>query len=254
MRTRTLDGIYNHLKPFLREGMDILDVGCGPGSLTADVADYIRPGKAYGIDAIAISIREGLELKAQRGIDNLEFLVGNVFDLPFEQSSFDLVYAMGVFDWLPNWTEALSSIRNVLKPKGKVYLNCSDWGLWVDYPKCSYLDKARRAYQNFPEGHDAYYDPWRGRRILEALTEAGFSDVSLAMLPHFTFGEEATSIPRLRFFEPEGPLSNLVGILLEDNRISVEELNKAINESMQWGEASSHLTIWPAIAAAAVVD
>jgi ubiquinone/menaquinone biosynthesis C-methylase UbiE len=52
-RWRTVENSAAYLVPFLRPGLDLLDVGCGPGSITQDFATRVAPGRVCGLDRSA---------------------------------------------------------------------------------------------------------------------------------------------------------------------------------------------------------
>ena len=49
-RWRTAENSATHLLPLLRPGLDLLDVGCGPGTITVDLAARVAPGRVVGVD------------------------------------------------------------------------------------------------------------------------------------------------------------------------------------------------------------
>src|SRR5215475_11250525 len=67
--------------PHLRPGMDLLDLGCGPGSITIGLAAAVAPGRTTGVDRIPQSI------------DGVEVTSADVMDLPFPDASFDAIFA-----------------------------------------------------------------------------------------------------------------------------------------------------------------
>ena len=258
LRGRTLAKIYAHLIPHLPGREAILDVGCGPANITVDVARHVSPARVVGIDAMDNLIATGQRLVDESGLENVELRVVDVFDMPFESDSFDLAYAMGVFDWLPNWVDALKEIRRVLRPGGDIYLNCSDWGMWVNYPSCPAVDRARAAFKDFPTGLPDYYDPWRGRQLVEALKTAGFTGVELGLTMNSSQSsdEGVDELPRVSFIRKEGLRggsipNQLLEILLEAGRIDEATVAAAQEESNAWAEHPHGLALWPGITALA---
>jgi ubiquinone/menaquinone biosynthesis C-methylase UbiE len=78
--------------PFLRRGMRLLDCGCGPGTITIDLANLVAPGQVVGIDLEPVQLRSALERGRQRQI-NVSFGVASIYALPFSDGSFDAVFA-----------------------------------------------------------------------------------------------------------------------------------------------------------------
>ena len=90
---RTAENSAGFLLPHLLQGQSVLDVGCGPGTISADLARLVAPGGVTGID-LAPEVVEVARQSAE-GIDgvDLAFQVGDVYQLSFDDSSFDVVYA-----------------------------------------------------------------------------------------------------------------------------------------------------------------
>src|SRR5207302_57957 len=74
--------------PHLRSGMRLLDIGCGPGSITLGLAEVVAPGEVVGIDLRPEAVEQSRAAAAQRGIANVRFEVGSAYDLPFPDGSF----------------------------------------------------------------------------------------------------------------------------------------------------------------------
>lgn len=88
----------------------ILDLGCGTGVLTVQLADLCH--KVVGVD----SSQSMLE-KAKQQFSNIEFMVCDALTLPFE-NEFDVVFSNAVFHWISDHDALLKSINKVLKPQG----------------------------------------------------------------------------------------------------------------------------------------
>lgn len=115
---RTLKGDYRNLEPFIKEGMSVLDVGCGTGAISKDIAQLVgKTGKVTGIDNTANFIDSG-KLTYQE-ITNLELIQVDLFDFqPDEQ--YDLIVSARVLQWLSNPKEALLKMKSLLKPGGQI--------------------------------------------------------------------------------------------------------------------------------------
>lgn len=118
LNTRSLDKNHKRLSELLQPGMSVLDIGCGPGSITRGIAEKVIPnGQVLGIDLNHSLIAEARH--SHKNIPNLSFDVGNIYNLPFVQR-FDLVIASRVFHWLEYPLEALEMMAKYVKPGGRV--------------------------------------------------------------------------------------------------------------------------------------
>jgi SAM-dependent methyltransferase len=183
---RTLDKTFPQLKPYLFEGTRVLDVGCGPGSITMSVAAVVHPGEVFGIDSEDASIAQANQTKAERQIENVTFQTGDVSALDFGDDEFNVVYAHAVMGWLPRPIEALSEMRRVAKKGAWVVVTLPEVGGFEIYPPCPVYEKVqaiRHQYWTDPEDPDVYYDGHLGRRALELFKEAGFGEVRIECPP-----------------------------------------------------------------------
>ncbi|MEL6438982.1 MAG: methyltransferase domain-containing protein [Cyanobacteria bacterium J06621_8] len=115
---RSLEKNHERLSELLQPGMSVLDIGCGPGSITRGIAARVVPdGKVIGVDINHSLIEEAGH--NYRHISNLTFETGNIYNLPFSQQ-FDLVIAARILHWLDRPCEALEMIKRYLKPGGIV--------------------------------------------------------------------------------------------------------------------------------------
>lgn len=90
----------------------ILDLGCGTGTLTKELAG--RAGAVLGVDASPAMVAA-----AQKRFPQLEFLVADALELPFE-AQFHIVFSNAVFHWLPDHDRLLKNIYRALKPGGRL--------------------------------------------------------------------------------------------------------------------------------------
>src|SRR5674476_765909 len=91
---RTAANSAAHLLPHLREGQQLLDVGCGPGTITVDLAAHVAPGHVIGVDTSAEVLERARRHAAELGAP-VSFQLGDVYALDFPDASFDVVHALG---------------------------------------------------------------------------------------------------------------------------------------------------------------
>ncbi|MEM6894628.1 MAG: methyltransferase domain-containing protein [Bacteroidota bacterium] len=115
---RSLSIDYRTLEPILKEGMSVLDVGCGTGSISKDMANIVgNSGKVVGIDNTERFIQSGKE--TYKDFRNLHLLHADLFDFnPNEK--FDLITSARTLQWLSNPKEALLKMKSLLKPNGRI--------------------------------------------------------------------------------------------------------------------------------------
>jgi ubiquinone/menaquinone biosynthesis C-methylase UbiE len=116
LRTAAKEGAF--FVPFLRPGMRVLDLGCGPGSITLGLAETVAPGEVIGVDLQPSQVAQAQALGAARGMMNARFEVADVYRLPFPDGSFDAAFAHVVLMHLREPVRALAEMRRVLRPGG----------------------------------------------------------------------------------------------------------------------------------------
>ncbi|MGH8497386.1 MAG: class I SAM-dependent methyltransferase [Methylococcales bacterium] len=117
-RSFAKQGVF--LLPYLKSGLTVLDCGCGPGSMTLDIAELVSPAWVMAIDSSAIQIEHSIALQKQRGVDNVTFRIGSIYELPYPNQQFDVVFAHAVLYHLAKPEQAIAEIHRVLKPNGLV--------------------------------------------------------------------------------------------------------------------------------------
>ncbi len=96
----------------------VLDIGCGDGRITAEIAVRVPRGSVAGIDASREMIGFASSHFGPEAHPNLRFEVVDAHSLPFRED-FDLVVSFNALHWLPEQDAALRSIRSAMKPDGR---------------------------------------------------------------------------------------------------------------------------------------
>lgn len=161
--------------PYLHSGMQALDCGCGPGSITLGLAGLIAPGVIIGVDAGESQIEIARQNAARKQIENVRFETASVYHLPFADTTFDLVFSHALFEHLSDPLGALAELTRVLKPGGKIALRSPDWGGFLIAPYTQEVNEAITFYKALQtrNGGDVYI----GRKLKALLRQAGFDDV-----------------------------------------------------------------------------
>ena len=129
---RTAENSAAFLLPHLRPDDAVLDVGCGPGTITVGLAR--RAGRVVGVDMSPEMVEASGDLAAREGVANVSFEVGSAYELPFDAETFDVVYAHQVLQHLADPVAALREFRRVLRPGGLVAVRDSDYATMVHAP------------------------------------------------------------------------------------------------------------------------
>ncbi|MFD7290190.1 methyltransferase domain-containing protein [Streptomyces sp. NPDC059863] len=175
-RWRTADNSAAYLLAELRPGQDLLDVGCGPGTITADLAGLVAPGTVTAVDAAEDVLDRAREATATAGRDNVRFAVADVHALDFPDDSFDIVHAHQVLQHVGDPVQALSELRRVCRPGGIVAARDADYGSFTWFPDVPALDGWQELYRRVARANGG--EPDAGRRLLSWARRAGFTDIT----------------------------------------------------------------------------
>ncbi len=174
-RTRTAENSAAYLLPRLESGQRLLDVGCGPGTITVDLAALVAPGEVVALEREASVLSEVAALADERGLSNVTTTPGDVYQLDFPDESFDVVHAHQVLQHLTDPVAALTEMRRVVKLGGVVAARDADYAAMAWYPPDPRLERWRDIYRAAARNNGA--EPDGGRHLLAWVNQVGFSEV-----------------------------------------------------------------------------
>lgn len=175
---RTASNSAGYLIDRLQPGMSVLDVGCGPGSITLDLAELVAPGQVIGLDRTDAPLGTARAAAEQRGDQRTIFQVGDVAALPFDDATFDVCHAHQVLQHLGDPVAALREMMRVTKPGGWVAARDADYAAMAWYPQVPELELWRTTYRSMARANGA--EPDAGRRMRAWAREAGLDQASIS--------------------------------------------------------------------------
>jgi SAM-dependent methyltransferase len=223
---------------YLRPGMRLIDCGCGPGSITVDLAQAVTPGDAIGIDLREEALTQGRQLARDRGLSNVTFQVATVYQLPCPDGAFDAAFACAVLQHLSAPLEALKEMRRILKPGGVIGIMDGSSTITFRYPTNPLLeawDKLRGLERQYRTGR-----PADALQLPVLLREAGFTrtQASGAMVteagPPAGTREETRRVAQNHLLQLRGVQGKLA---LEQGWVTPQELEQMAEALMAWGDA-----------------
>jgi ubiquinone/menaquinone biosynthesis C-methylase UbiE len=173
-KVRTVENSAAYLLPHLAPGQRLVDLGCGPGTISLDLAARIDPGTVTAIDAAREIVEQAEQLRAERGIANASFAVGDAYALEHPDASFDVAHAHQVLQHLADPVAALVELRRVLRPGGLLAVRDSDYGGFFWAPADPRLDRWLALYHAVTARNSATSDA--GRFLPSWVHAAGFRD------------------------------------------------------------------------------
>ena len=128
MQSRSAEENAEFFLEHLQPGMHVLDLGCGPGSITVGLAAAVAPGETIGIDIEPSQVELGQENAASRGLANCRFQVASVYELPIADHTIDAVFGHTILMQFSDTGPVLGEVKRVLKPGGLVGFSEIDIG------------------------------------------------------------------------------------------------------------------------------
>ncbi len=245
-QAETIAGLLHHDSSWDPDSL-VLEVGCGVGAQTRIISTMNPEVRFVSVDISEKSLAQAKETIESLGISNVEFKQADVFNLPFENDSFDHVFICFVLEHLDQPEKALQEIRRVTKTGGTLTVIEGDHGSTYFYPETQAARKTILAQVELQKqgGGNANI----GRQLFPILTDAGFSDVKVD--PRQVYVDQ--SMPeQMEMFVRKTFAAMVEGIkeeLISQKHISQAELEQGIQDILKTTQGGSFCyTFFKAIA------
>jgi len=173
---RTIENSAAYLEPELQAGRTLLDVGCGPGTITNEFAGRLAPGAVIGLDVAADVVAQAASTAADAKIANVTYEVGDAYALRFDDDSFDIVHAHQVLQHVSDPVALLRELGRVCRPGGTIAVRDADYAAMSWYPELPALDAWMATYRAVAHHNDA--DPDAARKLLGWAHAAGYESIT----------------------------------------------------------------------------
>ncbi|WP_449282278.1 methyltransferase domain-containing protein [Leucobacter sp.] len=173
---RTAENSAAYLLPLLNPGTRVLDIGSGPGTITADFARLVAPGPVLGVDASDEVVRKAAADTAPLGLENLRFETADAYRLDVADGGFDVVHAHQVLQHVGDPVAMLREMRRVTAPGGVVAARDVDYEGVIWAPGHPELAEWLELYLQVHRGVSG--EPAAGRHLKAWARRAGLEDVA----------------------------------------------------------------------------
>jgi ubiquinone/menaquinone biosynthesis C-methylase UbiE len=164
----------------IRQGMYCLDLGCGAGEVTFEIARLVGPsGRVVGMDMDLVKLELAGKRAAQEGVSNIEFRQSNVFEWD-DDSVYDLIYVRFLLTHLPESQRVIPKLLRALRPGGILVVEDIDFAGYVSHPANPAHDRFVNLYREVVRrrGGDADIGP----KLLAMLAAADTQQLSLSIV------------------------------------------------------------------------
>lgn len=230
---RSLEQDYRTLMAALKPGLRVLDIGCGTGAITKDIANSVGPtGYVVGIDNTASFVTEGQNLYAE--VQNLELLHCDVLDFDSEEK-FDLIVSARTFQWISTIGQAIDKIKTLLKPNGQVSI------LDYNHEMIDWTPKIPQSMQNFYNmflmwRKDAGMNNRIGFDMVDILEEHGFDQIEVFNADEHYESNIPSHKTKIKIWSNVASSRQIVdeGYISDENRVeAIEDYNNWVDNEAQ---------------------
>ncbi len=218
----------------LHAGMTLLDLGCGPGTITADLADRVAPGRVLGVDRSPEVVAQASQAFPATPGRDVTFVVGDVYDLNLPDASFDMVVAHQVLQHLRDPVAALIEARRVTVAGGRLAVRDVDYGATLWWPPDPRLDQWLALYHALTRRNGAQADA--GRQLASWVRRAGWSDLVVSSST-WTFARDADRQWWGDLWAERITESDLARQLRDEGLATMDELSSIADAFRQWSWA-----------------
>ncbi|MFJ4466081.1 class I SAM-dependent methyltransferase [Streptomyces sp. NPDC089424] len=222
--------LLGSLKPHMR----ILDIGCGPGTITADLAALVPQGHVTGADRAPEVLERARATAAGRALTNIDFEVADVHALDHPDETFCVVHAHQVLQHVGDPVGALREMARVTKPGGIVAARDGDYAAMTWYPASPGLDAWLDLYRRMARAGGG--EPDAGRRLRSWALRAGFTEVT-ATSSTWTYASADERAWWSELWAERTVASAYARRAVQDGRASEAELRAMAQAWRDWGAA-----------------
>ncbi|MER7921626.1 class I SAM-dependent methyltransferase [Streptomyces sp. NPDC096057] len=230
---RTAANSAAYLLGSLKPHMKILDIGCGPGTITADLAALVPDGQVTGVDHAPGILDQARDTAARRGLDNVDFAVADVHALDYPDDTFCVVHAHQVLQHVGDPVRALKEMKRVTKPGGFIAARDADYAAMTWHPEVPELDGWLDLYRRVARANGG--EPDAGRRLKSWARQAGLTDVT-ATSSTWTFHTPDERSWWSGLWADRTVASSYAGIATGGGHTTTEELEAVAEAWREWGK------------------
>ena len=226
----------------IEEGMDCLDLGCGGGEVTLELARMVAPeGRALGVDMDSVKLELGRQAARDRGITNVDFrqLDVNEWDDP---NSHDLVYSRFLLQHLSRPLDLLRRMWNAVRAGGFLIVEDADHDGWYCHPPNRGFEFfARTLAEAIDRGGG---DHTFGRKLYEGFLEAGTYDPQVTLVQSARTSGETKTLAWLTLRATKDAITSQGIATLDEVESALEDLGQLTEDPRSIIGAPRVFQVW----------
>jgi len=230
-RTADIHGAF--FLPYLRAGMNLLDCGCGPGTITVGLAQATFPGNVTGVDLEQSQLDLARESAAKLGLTNAKFERCDVYELPYQDDLFDAAFSHAMLEHMHDPLEVLKEMRRVLKPGGLMGIRSIDLAATLISPAEATLTTAYDIWLKYRQHCGG--DPFMGRRLRALLREAGF-EKTIGSASSETWGTPQLTQSMKSVLKEEFTGPKIAETAIQMGWADQAQMDSAVSALKEWGD------------------
>lgn len=219
-------------------GMACLDVGCGGGDVSFELAALVGgEGKVVGLDIDEVKLELARGEAAGRNLGNVTFHRSGIHDSNL-RPEFDVVYARFLLTHLAEPSAALARMCEALRPGGMIVVEDIDFRGHFSHPECGALDRYVELYTHAVRRRKG--DPHIGPRLPSLLHEAGLDEIGMHVVQPAGMDGDVKLINPIT-------LENIADSVVQDGLASCDEVEAIIAELYEFARAPRTVVSLPRI-------
>jgi ubiquinone/menaquinone biosynthesis C-methylase UbiE len=221
----------------LREGMRVVEIGCGSGNITRRLARAVGPtGEVVGIDLNASQVEQAERLVRASGLSNVSFQIADAAAPNLPQGSFDLAYCRLVLMHMVDPVAAIQSMRDLVRPGGSVVCEEMDLSRWLCDPPSPAMERCFALKLALGELRGVHFRI--GPELHRMFREAGLADPHVASIFAISLHDPFKRSTGLS-------LQSFGASLFEHGLVGAEELDQLVAELLRLADDPSILVGLP---------
>ncbi|MGQ9640685.1 MAG: methyltransferase domain-containing protein [Candidatus Bathycorpusculaceae bacterium] len=211
----------------LKQGMKVLDAGCGTGAVARKIAVKVSPGEVFGVDIDSLFVNEARKLAENEGLGNVRYDLGDVNDLKYSDGTFDVSYCRLVLMHVKDPVKTVKELKRVTKKEGVVAVSDNDDGGMIVHPEMPKMMDLWAKYGRSAKtrGEDRYI----GRQLFSIFSQAGLSPITIYPLPiHAT--QQTPEMLKMLVSVPVQIMELCKETMVKEGFVTAEYYEEAMNE------------------------